>query len=141
MININPTALVQMAIFLVMMVVMNRLLFQPILKVIDERKERIEGDGEKAKELNAHVERKIQEYENQLREAKLSLKGEKDKLREEAQQEADQILRKTHEEAGDMIGELIEKIAGEYKEAQARLKQDAEAISRDISARVLGRAV
>ncbi len=141
MININPTAIVQMVIFLVMMVVMNRLLFQPILKIIDERKDRIDGDEKRAQKMNAEVDTQIQQYEAQIREAKLSLKDEKGQKRGEARDEAEQILRATNEKTGDMIGELKEKIAGEYKIAKERLTKDAESLSRGIAGRVLGRSV
>jgi F-type H+-transporting ATPase subunit b len=43
MISLDRTILVQMANFIILVLVLNHLLYKPLLKILDERKEKIDG--------------------------------------------------------------------------------------------------
>ena len=141
MISINLTLFVQMSIFLAVLFILNRLLFRPILRTFDERARRVEEALARARALEAETARRMADYQAQMEAARAEGAGEQDQLRKTGTAEAERLLVKVHEETGNMIGELRERIAREYQEALAVLKKEAEAMSRQVGARVLGRSI
>ena len=141
MISINLTLFVQMAVFLVVLVILNRLLFQPILHTLDERARRVEAAEARARALEAETAKRIAAYEKQLEEARAAGVKAQEQLRKSGAEEGERLLRKMREESGDRLGELRERIARDYSEASATLKAGAEALSREVVVRILGRAV
>jgi len=140
-ISINLTLLVQMAIFLAVLALLNTLLFQPILRTFDERTRRVEDADTKARALEAETASRIAAYQTKLAEARAEGSRERETLRHRALEEEERLLRRVREETGDMLGELRERIAREYRETSAALKLEAEALSRELVARVLGRSI
>ena len=66
--NIQPSIMVWTVIcFLLLMVVLKNFLFTPVLKVMDDRRERINS----AKEKKENIEKLIQENEEQLEKQKV----------------------------------------------------------------------
>ena len=141
MISINLTLFVQMAIFLTVLVLLNALLFQPILRTFDERTRRVEDAGAKSLALEAETASRIADYEGKLAAARAEGSRERETIRHRAQEEEEKMLRRVQEEAGDRVGELRERIAREYREAAATLKSEAESLAREVAGRVLGRTV
>ena len=141
MISINLTLLVQMAIFLTVLVLLNWLLFQPLLRTFDARTHRVEDAEAKARALEAETASRITAYEGKLAEARAEGGRERGTIRQRALEEEDRMMRRVQEEAGDKLGELRERIAREYREASATLKSEAESLARQVVGRVLGRTV
>jgi F-type H+-transporting ATPase subunit b len=140
-ISINLTLLVQMAIFLTVLVLLNSLLFQPILRTFDERARRVEDAESKARALEAETASRIATYEGKLAAARAAGGRDQEVIRRRTLEEEARLLRRVHEETGDMLGELRERIAREYRETSAALKLEAEALSRQVVARILGRSM
>lgn len=141
MISINLTLAVQLGVFLAALVVLNRLLFQPILNTFDERARRVEEAQSRARLLEAETARRVASYQEQLQAARAAGAQMQETMRKSAATESENLVRRAREEAGDMLGELRERIAREYREASASLQQEAETLAREVAGRVLGRPV
>lgn len=63
MIDINITLLFQLANFLVLMVIMDRLFYRPLLKAMDGRKARVNGLQDDAEKLRTKLEEAKEDYE------------------------------------------------------------------------------
>src|SRR4030095_14872011 len=66
LIDIDWTLFVQFALFLVLFVVANRLLFQPYLRLRERRRAGIEGARAEAERMTAQADAKLADYEKQL---------------------------------------------------------------------------
>lgn len=142
MINVNLwTVIIHLVLFLIMVVLLNRLLFQPLFAVMDQRKSRVNDNRKRAEELSAVNEELVREYRSRLEQAKKEAAQEKETLRRVAAAEEDQIIKAAREQAGNMVADLRERIAGEYREAEGRLRKEAENMGREIAAKMLGRPV
>ncbi|MGI6386387.1 MAG: ATP synthase F0 subunit B [Desulfomonilia bacterium] len=71
MIELNWTFFVQIFNFLLLMFILNKILYKPILKVLDEREARIAGGQEKAKELLDESQSILKSYNEKLYGAKI----------------------------------------------------------------------
>ena len=141
MISINLTLLVQMGVFLTVLVILNRLLFQPILETFDERTRRVEDAKTQARALEAETAKQVAVYQGQLKEARSEGERLREAMRKTASAESERLVRQTREETGDMLGELRERIAREYVEAFSTLKVEAREMAREVAVQVLGRPV
>lgn len=141
MISINLTLLVQMGVFLAVLVILNRLLFQPILATFDERTRRVEDAKTQARALEAETAKQVAAYQGQLEEARTEGERLREAMRKMALAENERLVRQTREETGDTLGELRERIAREYREASATLKVEAREMAREVAVQVLGRPV
>ncbi|OGP55734.1 MAG: hypothetical protein A2V67_13430 [Deltaproteobacteria bacterium RBG_13_61_14] len=141
MISINLTLLVQMGVFLAVLVILNRLLFQPILATFDERTRRVEDAKTQARALEAETAKQVAAYQGQLEEARTEGERLRESMRKMALAENERLVRQTREETGDTLGELRERIAREYREASATLKAEAQELAREVAVQVLGRPV
>lgn len=143
MINLEPlTLLTHLVLFLIMVyVIINPLLLKPILKVMEEREARIDGNLREAKEAAAAGEELMAEYKHKLEAARKDALQEKDEVKKTAEEEEKKIIVAAREKAGDLMAEIREKISAEYEVARKTLVADTEAMGKDIASRILGRQV
>jgi F-type H+-transporting ATPase subunit b len=141
-INLNiGTVLIHLAIFLAMVVAMNKLLFGPLLRVIDARQEKVSGNQSAAVKATADLAAMKSNYLEKLEAARKLAGSEKDTLRKATEAEEEKIIRAARERAGEMVADLREKIAAEFEGARAEMVSQSQNMGRRIAARILGREV
>ena len=142
MINLNVTTLViHLVFFLIMLVVLNKLLFQPFLAVMDKRKEAAVGNAEEADEAEAKALTMKRDYEDKIAEARKSAAKEKEAIRKAGEAENEKLVKDARIKGGEVVADMQEKIASEFKDAQAALRSESESMGKEIASRILGRAV
>lgn len=141
MVDINLTLFVQMANFLVLIVILNYLLYKPILAILDKRKRRLDESKGEIKRLNATVEQKAAEYEEKLRLAKQDALGKKNEILKEAADSAKAIIDERRSKIPAMLAEFQGKVGQEVDAARRILKDQSQKISAEIAEKVLGRSL
>lgn len=141
MVDINLTLFVQMANFLVLIVILNYLLYKPILAILDKRKRRLDESEGEIKRLNATVEQKAAEYEEKLRLAKQDALGKKNEILKEAADSAKAIIDERRSKIPAMLAEFQGKVGQEVDAARRILKDQSQKISAEIAEKVLGRSL
>jgi F-type H+-transporting ATPase subunit b len=140
---ISPDAslLFIIALFLLFVFVMNRLLFKPIGRVLDQRQTLTEGATNEARATARRYQVRLAEYEASIRQAR----GESYRRLEEARAKALEERRRLIEEAKQKASGEIEQAKSEIKQqaddALIKLEVEARQIAADISRTVLGRTV
>jgi F-type H+-transporting ATPase subunit b len=140
-VDINLTLFVQMANFLVLIVILNYLLYKPILAILDKRKRRLDESEGEIKRLNATVEQKAAEYEEKLRLAKQDALGKKNEILKEAADSAKAIIDERRSKIPAMLAEFQGKVGQEVDAARRILKDQSQKISAEIAEKVLGRSL
>lgn len=135
----NITFFYQLALFLVVLAVLNHFLFQPALRVIDKRKSATAGVKEEVTHLNQMTEQKIHEYEDKIYQAKLRGAALKDKLKKEGEEEGGKIIRKAREASDSMIIEMEAKLAKEESQAEIELKNALQELATQMAEKVMER--
>ena len=134
----NATFLATIVSFIVFVLLMNKILYAPILNVMEQRKTFIDGNYDDAKKNEAKIEKLVQKKEEKLLEAKNEakeifnesvdeFKAQKDKIVEEAQAEAKEEIEQSRID--------LENISNEAKEA---LKGSMTDLANDIVEKVIG---
>lgn len=116
--------------FLVLLFVLKKFVYKPILNLFDSRAKRI-ADGLKAAEQNIKLQEEMEERQQQvLAEAK----SQAQKIVQEAKKQADQLVRDAQASAKAQTKKLIDK---ERSAATAQLKAESKQMQRQLSDTVL----
>ena len=138
MLSINYSFFVQLAIFLALVFVLKKFIFNPLMNLWDERDQLIAGNKEKSEELSAKVDRLIVDYQGKILAKKKQMQEETDKNRKLAVREQEDLVAKLRTQSNEMIAELREKIATEFKDARLRIQSDARLMGEKIAEKILG---
>ena len=140
-VDINWTFAIQLGLFFILFLLLGPLLFNPMLRLFQEREKRIEGAKNEAREMYAEADAKIAKYEEELVGVKRAASEERDKLRAEGQRREQQILAQVRAETNALLTEGKAKIGKEGDSLRKELDLASQQIAREIATRVLGREV
>ncbi len=141
MIEVNWTLFLQFANFMILMAVLNALLFKPLRAALQARKEIIESSQAKVLDIDEQVQAQIARYEAQLREARQQGGQERAALRKTAQEEETRILGEAKQASAGKLQSIKEQIQAEAGTARQALRDETEALAKEIAGKVLGRVV
>lgn len=139
MISVDWTLGLQFLNFVILLIILNKLLYRPLQKVMAERREKIEGSHAKAKDLESSIEDKMKRYQQQLNEAKSLANDERIKLKKAASEEETKILSEANGKATSQLQTIKQQVADEAEKAGQVLKNEAESLAGQIATKILGR--
>jgi F-type H+-transporting ATPase subunit b len=132
--------LVQMVNFLLLIVMLNFLLYKPILGIIDRRKKQAQDTEEEIKRLNQSVEERIAAYEEKLRHAKTDALEKKVEIIKEGTEQAKGLIEAARSEIPGMMEQFHGDMNREVSEARSILTGQSRKISVEIAEKLLGRS-
>jgi F-type H+-transporting ATPase subunit b len=141
MIDINSTFWIQLVNFVVLMLVLNVILYKPILSVMEKRKQHLQGLDDEVKSLEETVDRKVADYEEKLRQARLDAMNERNEIQRMASDEGKAVTDEARQEIAKLVEGFKKKMNKEMADVRKVLKSQAEKISVEISEKVLGRSI
>jgi F-type H+-transporting ATPase subunit b len=141
LIDIDLTVFVQFGLFLALLFVSNKLLFQPYLQLRERRKAGIDGARAEADRMTATAGAKLADYEKQLAAARNRANEEGRKVRGEASAHEKDVTEKARAEAQKAIDEAAAKMRQETEAARLREQLQANTLARQIASKLLGREV
>jgi F-type H+-transporting ATPase subunit b len=143
MVTVIPdyTLLIQMGLFLSLMFVLNLLLYKPILSIIERRKKQLEESENEIKLFNESVEKRVAEYEEKLRQAKIKGSELKKEIIQEGVNQAKNIVDVVRNEIPVLTRDFQQKMDKEVEKAKLILDSHSKELSLDIARKVLGRPV
>ena len=124
-----------------MIFLLNFLLFKPILNVMERRKNHLQDLDEEVKSLDSEVKKKMIDYEEKLREARLEAMNQKNEIQLKASEEGKGVIDETRREISQIVEESNKKMDKEIAIAMEALKSQSEKISVEISEKILGRSI
>jgi F-type H+-transporting ATPase subunit b len=137
----DPTrVLVLLVLFVILVPVLNATLFQPLLRVLDEREQRIAGARTRATELAQQTASLLARHEESLRRARETAHAEQQRIVEAARGEHQSTIGDARHAAEGEIAAAQVEIQRAIDSVRASLRADAEPIARDIATRLLGRS-
>lgn len=141
MLSINSALFIHWAIFIVVVLVCAPLLIKPTLALLDERNEKIGGAKTKARSLQEETDSMVKKIEEELQNTRRKALEERERARAEYVAQSEKMIAEARQSAQEKIAEMKKRIASEREDARKKLIADAQAISREIAQRVLGREV
>jgi F-type H+-transporting ATPase subunit b len=140
-VDFDATILVQIALIVVLLVFLKPLLFDPLMKLFEEREKKIDGAKLQARRMDEKSANALGEYEEAMAKARASAGGERERLKAEGTAHEAEILEAVRKKTEKSMEEGRRKIEVDLAAARAELKRDADALARDVATRILGREV
>lgn len=141
MIELNWTFFVQIFNFLLLMVILNKILYKPILKVLDERDARIVGGQERAKKLLEESQGILKNYNDKLYGAKIDAMTVKNSSRKQAVGQANVIIEEARRSAETIVLDVQKEMAEEIARVKKELEPEVGVMAGTIAQQILGRKV
>ena len=141
MINIDYTLLVQAAVFIAFVFLINRLVYHPVLRALEKRREATIGAQEKAISLQEKAREEMALLEQELAQARQNAAREREQIRNKVLQEHRSILARSREKIERDIPALREEMWKDLKGVEQNLKSEIEPFARRMAEKVLGRGI
>jgi F-type H+-transporting ATPase subunit b len=140
-ISLNVTLLMQIAVFFTLMVLLNQLLFKPMVRVLEERRERTEGRRKKAVQIDAEADGIMAEYQKRIQDTKADADRTRDQLLRQGEAGRQKIVEAATSQAEKTVAEVRARVRAEAQEVRKVLEADARTLAAGVAQKILGRAV
>jgi F-type H+-transporting ATPase subunit b len=140
-VDFDATFLVQLVLMAGLTLVLKPLLFDPMLRLFEERERRIDGAKMQARKIDEKSASALSKYESEMARARAAANAERDKIRAEAVRREQEILGSVRESTAKTIEEGKRAAEAEAGRVRAALAAGTGALARDLATRVLGREV
>lgn len=141
MIDINTSLFIQLANFLILLIVLNVILFKPIRQIMQERQQGISSAFSDAKAAQERMQTLLDQYNGWLAEAKQKATTAYNSLYQQGLDSQRDMIAAERSTSGELLDKARGEIAAASSAARSDLRKEAERLSQDISAKLLGRAV
>ncbi|OPX35307.1 MAG: hypothetical protein B1H12_09150 [Desulfobacteraceae bacterium 4484_190.2] len=141
MININGTILIQTLNFLIITVILNYLLFKPLLNIIQKRNDHLARGKKEIEDIESKTQNLITEILEQEKSAKIKASHERTELKNEAMKEADKLVSVAENSMISTRQKIDSEIADEMTKVRVSFKAEAEKLVDQITEKIIGRSV
>jgi len=140
-VDVDWTFLVQLVLFVGLMLILKPILFDPMLRLFEEREKRIDGAKLQARKIDEKSATALAKYEGEMAKARAAASADRDKIRAEAQKRERDILATVRAATTQTLEEGKKAAQAEADKARATLKGEGTSMARELASRVLGREV
>ena len=135
----DGTLVIHIAIIITMVFILNRVLFRPVNRILDERENRTRGRSKEAREIIQRVGDSMSRYEDSLRQARAEGYRLLEQQQAKALDERQNKIASVRKEVEEVIGQERGKIQAQADEARATLGDEARRMAASISSQILRR--
>jgi F-type H+-transporting ATPase subunit b len=136
-----PLVLMLLAGFAILVFPMNALVFRPLFRVLDERRERIEGATRRADKLESEADQVLARYRESVAQAREEAEVERRRELDAARSEHAALATDARARAEREAERARAEISKAFEDARDGLRGSAEALAREAAERVLGRSL
>lgn len=140
-VDFDLTFLAQFVLFTAFITVLKPLLFDPLLKVFEERERRTEGAKKEAREMDAEAGELLTRYEAALERVRQEAGRDREKRRGEAAALEAKIMAEARAEAARILEIGKARIAADVAELEKELRRARPELASQIASRILDREV
>lgn len=141
LIDVDHTVFIQLGIFLVLMLVLNKFLWKPYLRVRTERVARVDGYREEAAKLEADAQQRLARADAALAEARRVGAGERAVARAEAHTREQTLLAEATAATQRKLAEARARLTAVVQAERKKLEADSSAVAMAAARKILGREV
>lgn len=139
MIDINISFLFQLGLFWLVIILLNTLFFNPMLKYLDYRKSLIVGRKEEAEKILSDIVDKERYYNETIRSAKEEGMGYKKTIREQIIREQKAISEAKQKELEEEFLKQKNMLLGEMESVKKEMPKIADDLGKTMAKKVIGR--
>lgn len=139
MISINATLFIQIINFLILVFILKRLLYRPIMKLIDDRIQYVEDSRIKIANIETETTELVDRCISMEKTARADAGNETAQMKKEAAAVTEQIFEETREEVAGIREEASQEISGQIENAKQFLGDQAAILADAITEKITGR--
>jgi F-type H+-transporting ATPase subunit b len=140
-VDVDLTFLVPLVMIVALIFVLKPVLFDPMLRLFEERERRTEGAKAQARRVDEKSTTALAKYEAEMAAARMSANAERDKIRAQALAREQQILTGVRQVTAKVIEEGKRNARTEAERIRKSLNSQTTETARELATRVLGREV
>lgn len=131
----------QIVNFVILLLILQRFLYKPILNMLQQRQERIRESMEYADRVKREAERAQKDYEKKIEESRREAQAIIAQAMQQAERLREEILAKAQDEAREIKAKALEDVEYERKRVVAELRDQVADLAILAAGRVLGKAL
>jgi F-type H+-transporting ATPase subunit b len=140
-VDFDATFLVELVLFVVLTLVLKPLLFDPMLKLFEEREKLIDGAKMQARHIDEKSAGALSRYESEMAKARAAGNSEREKVRAEGLRREQEILSAVRDATARQVEAGKTAAHAEAQRARAALREQSSTLAQELASRVLGREV
>jgi F-type H+-transporting ATPase subunit b len=140
-VSFDLTALIMVGLFILLMLVLKPLLFDPMLKLFEERETRTVGTIAKARAIDEISVQAETKYQTEMAKARAAGNAARERLRAEGLRAENELLSKVRQATSKTLEEGKQQALAEAEKVRATLRVESVQLAKDLASRVLGREV
>jgi F-type H+-transporting ATPase subunit b len=140
-IDLNLTVLAHMVLFVAFATILKPLIFDPLLRVFEERERRTVGAKDMAREIDERAIEAKHEFDSKMDEVRREAAGAREQVRGETMKLQGDMMHGAREAADATLDKGMGGIEAEVKRIRDDLRGQQPALAAQIASRVLGREV
>ncbi len=140
-IDLDLSFTLQMLLFAALIVALKPLLFDPVLRIFEERERRTDGARDEAREMQERAGELLEKYEAELSRVGRAAAEERERMRAETTRLENEILAEARAGTARILDQGRKDIADQVEAIRFDLGRQSERLARQIAARALGREV
>jgi len=141
MISLDISILYQIVLFVVLWLILNKILFQPYLRLLEQREHRTTGAEHDSADLEHEGSRLRAQYEEQISQAQIAGYAAKEAIVQEGRQQREKRLAEARQEAASHLERVRREVALALERDRQLAAFEAKAVAGEMVSKVLGRTV
>ena len=141
MISVDITLFIHIINMIVLMIVLNRVLYKPILDIMDQRQENLDDLSDDVEKFERRSAIRRMEVDKKMQAASAKAKKALDAARSHAAAEGADKIASIRQEADQEKEKQLAEIKSSFDTARQELLGDVEAVAQEMAAKILRRSV
>ena len=137
MLSVDASLIVVFFIVWVLVFVLSKLFFNPLRKVMNQRKSKIEGDLQASDNAIAEYESRVKEIEDSLKSARASGAQTRDTLEKEALKEKERLIREMSDQSRTQVRDAQARIDKQVNDIKKELEAESDVLAKIIEKKIL----
>ncbi|GBG58078.1 ATP synthase subunit b [Sporomusaceae bacterium FL31] len=139
MVDLNATLIAQIINFLILVAILSKVAYKPLMKTLADRQASIQANLDNAEQERLAAEKLKQDYLNQLAEARAQAQAIVEKATKLAEQNKEEILLQAREESARLLKNTQEEIIREREQAMKQFKGEVVTLAVAAATKVIAR--
>jgi len=137
MLSVDISSIVVFIIVWVLVIVLTRIFFKPLTRVIGERERRIEEDRQAGESASREHEELIQKIEDDVKQTRSAALATRQSLEKEAREKKDLLLEEVSRECRDKVNRARTELSEQVEALKAELEADSVRLAGQIEKKLL----
>ncbi len=133
--------LATLVVFIILMVLLKKFAWGPLMGVMQEREDLIAGEIETAEKSRQESRKLLEEQQNLLKEARTQAQQIVENAKKQGEVSREDIIANARAEAGRIKESAVQEIANEREQALSAVREEVVALSMLAASRVLGKEI